>query len=101
MASVRLAGCKVEDGGDLARVVVDVEIRVTDEPVWHHIDGGSDRHRHDTWVEVTSEFPFGLEARQLLFEEVSRHVDVPAVDARVRLSVVKAPFRRISTTATM
>jgi hypothetical protein len=81
MTSVGLARRKVKDGGDLSGVVLDVEIRVKDEPVWHHVDGGSDRYRHDTWVEVASEFPFGLEARELLFEEVGRHVDVPAVDA--------------------
>src|ERR1700678_3179444 len=74
-------GGQIEDGDDLARVTVDVEISVTDEPVRHHIDGGSDRHRHDTWVEVTSKFSIGLEARELLFEEVSRDVDVPAIDA--------------------
>ena len=34
MASVRLAGRKVKDGGgNLFGVVLDVEIRVTDEPV--------------------------------------------------------------------
>ena len=78
---MRLARRKVKDGRNLSGVVLDVEIQVTDEPVRHHVDGGPDRHRHDTWVEVASEFPFGLEARELLFEEVGRHVDVPAVDA--------------------
>ncbi len=45
---------EVERVRDLSRIVVDVEVRVAYEPVRHHIDGGSDRRRHDAWIEIVA-----------------------------------------------
>src|ERR1039458_3643239 len=81
LRSVRDPRRQVEDGGDLPRVMVDVEIRVKDKSVRHRINGCSDRHGHHPWVEVATESPFGLEEGEQLFEEVNRNVDIPAVEA--------------------
>ena len=81
LRSVRYPRRQVEDGGDLPRVMVNVEARVTGKSVRHRIDSCSNRHGHHPRIKVAPELPFGPEARQQLFEEVNCNVDTPTVEA--------------------
>lgn len=72
---------QVEDGRNLLRVMVDVEVGIKDKPVGHRVDSCSYRRRHHPRVEVSPELPFGLEAREFLLEKVDRNVCVPTVDS--------------------
>lgn len=66
----------MEHGGDLGCVAVDVEVGVVGQAARHRVDRRPDCDGHDSGIEVAAELSLGLDAGEVLLEDLHGIIDV-------------------------